>query len=302
VLLAAVALISWCVAGSANAQFTDPRNYQNTPVGVNQVEVAYAYLHANSSIDPALVIGDASLNLNQGTVSYTRYFGVFHRTAWAMADVPIAGLEGSISGTHVSGSVAGAGDSGYAASILLKGGPALSVDDFAKSKPTTTLGLSLTATAPTGRYSSEKILNLGGNRWWFRPEIGLSCPFGPEQKWVVDLYSNAGFYLDNDSYRGKQVLRQRALPGFEGHISYSFRDSIVGSLDTRYSFRGGTTVDGEDQNNSQQNFILGSEAIFFLNPKNSFTVTFAKALVHENGPSLTGVSVKYDYEWGKGLR
>jgi hypothetical protein len=286
----------------ATAQFTDPRNYQNTPVGVNQLELAYAYAHANASIDPAIVIAGASLNLNQGSISYTRYFGAFHRTAWADAGIPIAGLDGSVSGTAINGSVAGAGDSSYGVAILLLGGPALSVADFAKYKPATTLGLSFTATAPTGLYSSDKILNLGANRWFFKPEIGLSCPFGPEQKWDVDAYANAGFHTDNASYRGNQVLGQRALPGFEGHISYSFRDNLVGSLDTRYSFHGETSANGKDQGNSQQNFILGSEAIFSLNEKNNFTLTFAKALIHENGPAVTAVSVKYDYVWGKGYR
>jgi hypothetical protein len=35
------------------------------------------------------------LNLNQGTIGYTHYFGVFHRLAWVEAAVPLAGLDGS---------------------------------------------------------------------------------------------------------------------------------------------------------------------------------------------------------------
>jgi hypothetical protein len=186
--------------------------------------------------------------------------------------------------------------------MLLVGGPALSVADFAKYKPTTTVGVSLAVTAPTGLYSSDKILNLGANRWSFKPEIAISCPFGPEQKWAVDAYANSGFYTDNTSYRGKGSLGQQALPGFEGHISYSFLDNLVGSVDARYSFRGETGVNGEDQGNSQRNFILGGEAIFSLNPRNTISLVFAKALVHENGPSVTGFSVKYDFVWGKGYR
>ena len=34
----------------ACAQFTDPRTYENTPVGVNQLELAYAYVRSNTSI------------------------------------------------------------------------------------------------------------------------------------------------------------------------------------------------------------------------------------------------------------
>lgn len=60
----------------ARAQFTDAHNYDNTPVGTNQVELIYAQVRANASIDNSLVITGAKLNLYQGTVSYTRHFGV----------------------------------------------------------------------------------------------------------------------------------------------------------------------------------------------------------------------------------
>jgi hypothetical protein len=80
------------------------------------------------------------------------------------------------------------------------------------------------------------------------------------------------------SYHRKEILRQQPLPGVEGHISYSFNNSIWASLDTRYSFRGTTIVDGVPQNNAQQNFILGSELNISFNPRNSLVFEFAKGL------------------------
>jgi hypothetical protein len=284
------------------AQFTDPRNYENSPVGVNQLELSYAYAHSDTSIDPSIVIGGSRLDLNQGTIGYTHYFGFFHRMAWIESIVPIAGLNGSISGTNVTQSITGAGDSSYGAAMLLKGGPALSVEEFTNYKPTTTVGMSLTVTAPTGLYSPDKILNPGEDRWSFNPEIAVSYPFGTQQKWALDAYVNSAFYTDNTSYRGREILRQEALPGFEGHISYSFLESVVGCLDARYSFRGDTYVNRVDQNDGQRNFILGSEVIVSLNARNTLSLIVAKALVHQNGPAITGLSVKYDYYWGKGYR
>ena len=64
--------------------------------------------------------------------------------------------------------------------------------------------------------------------------------------------------------------------------------------------RGTTFVNGVDQSNSQQNFILGSEMNVSINSRNSLLFEFAKALVHQNGPALVGFSVKYDYTWGRG--
>jgi len=284
----------------AFAQFTEAHNYDNTPVGMNQIELAYSYAHANASLDTSLVVQGANFNVNQGNISYTRYFGFVHRLVWVEASLPIAGLGGSVSGTMVQGSVAGVADSSYTASMLLKGGPALSLEQFENYKPITTVGVSLGITAPTGLYDSNKILNLGSDRWSFKPEIAVSHPFGPEQKWQFDAYANVYFFTDNTSYHGAEILRQEPLPGIEGHMSYSFSNSVWASLDTRYSFRGSTLVNGENQNNSQQNFILGSEVTVSLNRRNSVVFEIGKALVHKNGPASTGFAVKYSYAWGNG--
>ena len=53
--------------GQVYAQFTDPRTYDNSPVGINQLELSYAYAHANASIDTSLIIAGAKFDLNQGT-------------------------------------------------------------------------------------------------------------------------------------------------------------------------------------------------------------------------------------------
>ena len=66
------------------------------------------------------------------------------------------GLDGSVSGTNISGSITGLGDSSYTVAALLKGGPALSVAQFESYKPTTIVGASLTITAPTGLYNPNK--------------------------------------------------------------------------------------------------------------------------------------------------
>ena len=301
-------LFAWCALAilhgpdEARAQFTDAHNYDNTPVGVNQLELGYAFVHANASIDTSLVIAGANLNLNQALIDYTYYFGLFDRLTWVQAALPVARLGGSITGSNIESSIAGSGDSSYALAMLLKGGPALSVAQFDNYRPTTTVGVSFTFTAPTGLYNADRILNLGSDRWSFKPEIALSHPFGPEQKWQLDAYANAYFYTDNTSYHGREILRQEPLAGLEGHISYSFNDNLWVSLDTRYSFRGATFVDGADQNNAQQNVMFGSEMNLSLNSRHSLLFEFVKAAVHHNSPAVVGFSVKYDYTWGKGYR
>jgi len=85
--------------------------------------------------------------------------------AWFKAGVPLAGLDGSVNGTKIEASRTGAGDSSYEVAMLLRGGPALSVQQFPDYQPATTVAVSLTVTAPTGLYSGRKLLNLGADRW-----------------------------------------------------------------------------------------------------------------------------------------
>jgi hypothetical protein len=301
-------LLTWCALSilhgpaQARAQFTDAHTYDNSPVGLNVLEFSYAFVHGDASIDTSLVVSGANLNLNQGTLDYTRYFGLFHRLGWVEAGVPVAHLSGSITGTNIRGSNGGAGDSSYAVGMLLKGGPALSVAQFDSYQPTTIVGVSLTVSAPTGHYSPDKILNLGSDRWSFKPELALSHPFGRDQKWQLDAYANAYLFTDNVSYHGHEILRQEPLPGLEGHISYSFNERVWASFDTRYSFRGTTFVDGVDQNNAQHNLAVGSEMNVSIDSRHSVLVEFAKTVVHENSPAVVGLSVKYDYTWGKGYK
>jgi hypothetical protein len=277
------------VPTSARAQFTGAHAYDDTPAGTNQLELSYAHARADTSLDTALVIAGARLDLNQGAIDYTRYFALFHRLAWAEADLPIARLGGSITGTRVDRSIAGAGDSTVTMAMLLKGGTRR-----------TTLGASVTVSVPTGVYAPDRILNPGADRWSFKPELALSHPFGPAQKWQVDGYANVYVYTDNTDYHGREILRQQPLPGLEGDVSYSASDRLRLSFDTRDSWRGTTFVNGVDQDNGQHNLLLGGEIQVSLTSRHSLLVEAGKAAVHRNGPAVAGVSVKYDYVWGGG--
>ena len=126
-------------------------------------------------------------------------------------------------------------------------------------------------------------------------------PFGPSQKWEVDFYVNSYFYSSDQHYRVIQILKQQALPGLEAHLSYNFTDNLWASIDTRYSFHGTTTINDISQDNPQENLSLGSEINLALNDNNALTFVYANALVHQNGPTYKGFSIRYEYSWGGNL-
>jgi Putative MetA-pathway of phenol degradation len=300
VFSALLAITASCCPPAVYAQFTDPRTYTVVPVGTNQLELNYAYAHADASLDTSLEVVGAHFEQNEVAVSYTHNFGMLSHLAWVKVDVPFASVTGSVAGTNISGSTTGAGDTSLQLTALLKGGKALSAAEFATYEPSTTLALSVTVSAPTGEYDADKLLNLGSHRWSFKPEFAVSHPFGPEQRWEVDAYVNVHFFTDNTTYHGVEILRQDPLPGLEAHISYDFTRSLWASLDLRYSFRGETIVDSVNQNDAQKSLIGGTEASWSLSSNQSLVILFAKALVYRNAPAETRVALKYVYSWGTG--
>ena len=82
---------------------------------------------------------------------------------------------------------AGLSDMRLRLSVLVRGAPAASVAQFAKAPRRTILGTSLTVVAPTGQFFPDRLINLGTNRWAFKPEFAVSQPMG--QKWLLDVYS-----------------------------------------------------------------------------------------------------------------
>jgi hypothetical protein len=67
------------------------------------------------------------------------------------------------------------------------------------------VGASLTIIAPTGQYESSRLINIGSNRWSFKPEIGLALPRG---RWLFETSLGAWFYTDNDAFFGGRKREQ----------------------------------------------------------------------------------------------
>ena len=69
--------------------------------------------------------------------------------------------------------------------------------DYAKAPRKAIVGTSLTVTAPTGEYDNSKLINLGTNRWGFKPEVGVAVPKG---RWDIDAYLGVWLFTDNDDF------------------------------------------------------------------------------------------------------
>ena len=174
------------------AQELEPRAYAPNPTGANFVLLAYAHSTGDVVFDPSVPITDVSAHVNAGALFYGRTFGLFGRSASAAVQLPYVWghIEGNVFEERRDVYRSGLADLRLRLTASLLGGPALPPREFAQRHPRTTLGASVVVVAPTGQYDPSKLVNVGTNRWAFKPEVGLSHPAG---RWFLELY--AGTWL-----------------------------------------------------------------------------------------------------------
>ena len=150
--------------------------------------------------------------------------------------------------------MSGLGDPRFRVSVNLFGAPALSVKDFASYKQDLIVGVSLQVSAPLGQYDDSKLLNLGNNRWSFRPELGISKAWGP---WTFEVAPSMTFFTDNNDFFGGNNFAQAPIYAVQGHILYNFPSGIWMALDGVYFAGGRTALNGVKSDNEQENTRAG---------------------------------------------
>ena len=69
------------------------------------------------------------------------------------------------------------------------------------NNPQTIIGASLLIQAPTGEYESDKLINVGTNRWAAKPAIGMMWPIRPT--WLLEVEVGAWIFGDNTDFLGE---------------------------------------------------------------------------------------------------
>jgi hypothetical protein len=55
----------------------------------------------------------------------------------------------------------------------------MSMNEFASYNQDAIVGASLAVSPPGWQYDPQKLVNIGTNRWFIKPEIGISKRWGP---------------------------------------------------------------------------------------------------------------------------
>jgi Putative MetA-pathway of phenol degradation len=254
---AALALTSALALNTpASAQEMEPRSYSPNPVDVTFIVAGFGRSTGGVLTDPSLPIDNVDAELNAGALGVGHTFGLYGRSAsLSFAQPYISGhFEGTLHGEPAEASRSGIGDTKLRLAVNLIGAPAMEAAEFAKRKPTTTLGASLTVSAPTGEYHPELLINVGTNRWAIKPEIGVSHPLG---NWYLEAIAGAWFFEDNDDFFGGQLREQDPLVSVQAHAGYQFRPRLWVAFDAIIYDGGQSTIEGIERDDRQSNSRYG---------------------------------------------
>ena len=291
-------------APAVRGQDLAPRAYLITPVKSDAITVAYSFNDGELLLEGAAPITDATGRLNVPNVAYYHSLGLLGRSANVTVGLAygVGNFEGTVLGEERSIYRSGLFDAVFRISVNLVGGPAMSGAEMRQWRQKTLLGVSLKVIAPTGQYDPTKMINLGANRWAFKPELGLSQRWG---HFILDAYGsiwlfteNPEFFSRNEWFPGTQSQTQDPIGALETHLSYDFRPRFWVSLDGNFWYGGRTSLNGvENPATLQKNSRIGVTASFPLTRHQSVKVGYARGAYIRFGGDYDVVSAAWQYSW-----
>jgi hypothetical protein len=299
VVCAALMIAGLGSTGRVKGQQLEPRAYSVSPVGTNIVVLGYGRSTGDIAFDPSLPVTDARAKINGAFAGYFRSLNFFGRSANVSMALPYAWgtLQGNVAGQFQQVRRSGLGDPSVRFAVNIHGAPAMDLKRFSSYRQKTVIGASVVAVAPLGQYDPAKAINLSGNRWAFKPEVGISRAV---RRLFLDLYVGAWLFTPNNDFQGR-TRRQSPIAGSQFHLSYNVKLKLWVAFDATFYTGGRTTVNGVRGDDLQRNSRIGGTLSFKLDRRQSLKFAYSRGAFTTIGADFQAVSVGYQYLWGRGL-
>ena len=298
IAIVVLALIS--TTSRVHAQTLEPRAYANAPVGMNFLLVGYQNSKGGLLFDPAVPITDANADIDMGLLAYVRTLDVAGKSAKVGVILPYASLyaDGYLSGNFRTRETDGLADPAFYFSMNFFGAPALAMKEFKDYQQDTIIGFTLKLVPPLGVYESDKLINIGTNRWTFEPGFGISKALG---KWILEASVAADIYTDNNDFDNGKTREQDNIYSTQFHVIYSFPRNIWAAVSATYYTGGQTTIEGVSNDDLQQNWRTGFTLALPVNRYHSIKLFGSSGVSTRTGTNYDSLGIAWQYRWGGGL-
>lgn len=295
-LIAAYAIL--CIPyWAAQAEELNARTYTNIPINQNFIGIAYAYTDGELYTSADVPLEDVQLKIEGELVAYAHTFNLYGNLAKFDANIGhFCGDASAITdaGERLERSFCGQTDTKIRLSYNFYGAPALKMADYIKHKKEMVIGASLQISVPTGEYEKDYILNTGSNRWFFKPEVGLSIPFG---RWEFDASFGVKIFTDNHDLKRSQHFEQDPIYNLQFHLIYDFSPGYWIAFNTNYFDGGNTYVDGERSGIKDANHRAGVTYSMSLSRVQSLKFFANTGVTTRLGNDSDAYGIGWTYRW-----
>ena len=271
----AVIVLLLCSSSQLLALDPQPRMWSHLPSGSIFVAAAYANTKADINFDPALKLEDVTLDMDTYVAKFIYGFGLFDHSA--RIDITQGYQhgywQGLVDGQKQSLTQEGMADSIIRFSVNLYGAPALSGKEFVqyrrKQQKETIIGTAILVRLPNGKYDNSRRVNLGSNRYTFRPQLGITHKSGA---WTSELTGEAAIFSDNSDFYHGQTLDVAPLYIVHGHVIYSFKPGLWLGVSAGLDHGGKTKVENVTTTELQGNTGYALNFGYPLTPRSGLRV------------------------------
>ena len=286
---------------TCHGQDIEPRRWSHLPMGSNFIGGAYADTSGDIAFDPLLRIEDAGFELDTAAVKYIRSFELFGKSARIdfLQAYQSGDWSGILNGTPTTVEREGWSDSHLRFAVNLFGAPPLAGKEYAayraRTGPETIIGAGLGVQLPTGEYLEYKLINLGSNRFTFRPQFGIVHNRG---KWSLELNTAIWIFTENDEFFNGKQLEQDPLYTADAHLIYTFRPGLWLGASAGYGGGSETIVNRIPSDNQQSNFGWGLSLGIPINRQLGFKVAYINTrTLTSTGPDSDTITGGFSMMW-----
>ncbi len=278
-----------------------PRLWSHLPVGLNFAGVAYVDTEADIAVNPVTMLEDVDMELETWAGKYIRTFEMLDKSV--RIDLTQAYIQGEwtglLEGVPASAYRSGFSDTFVRFAVNLYGAPPLSVKEFALYKSTkeisTIVGVALAVRLPTGQYKEDKLINLGQNRYTFRPQLGVTHTRG---KWTTEVTGEVAFHTDNNKFNNGQTLEQDPTYIIHAHLMHTFRPGLWVGSSIAYDYVGENSINGDNRDDEKENFGWALNFAYPINRQSGFNVVYlATRRQNKIGLDSDTLSASLSFSW-----
>ena len=307
-------------SGTALAVDDGARAYWKGRDGTNVVSFQYLNLDMQASdtqqFDPSQYIyPNADVEADIFIASWARHMTLFNRAsslavnvAGGSADVavntslvPPGFLPGGVlPGDSLRQSASGYADPSVQLDVNLFGTSQLkSTVDLVNYEPTWTIDAAVMLALPIGEYDSDKVVNMGLNRWYGRLALPIKYHFGvfaSGYRSSFELTPSVWLFAENDDFLG-QSLENDPLWQLEAHLTQDFTRSFYGSLDLLYRSGFQSEINGAEVGEELDIGNIGFTLNYQVTDNLNIRTTYSSNVFGDDDLDTSMIRLQFVYGW-----